>query len=251
MVPIDLPILNIVRQETQHRIHQHSQWRHNSHSYLRRRLPSCRRPPCRHRWLKVSSQKLSTRPRNRCLAAASPCRPARHMHTATRNRKEDGGRAQGSAYSDRLSSDGVCWPFPRCVFVCQPHQSTYHVQRILAYETPVINIPDHERPEEWTWILSMTIRQPESGYKDLNTPQERRRAWDPRAEQFAEPFRSAMLFLPGDTVFWSERLMQWPTVKWENSRGPVTLAGDAAHPMTYRKLVPAFFWFSSFQGLLE
>lgn len=97
----------------------------------------------------------------------------------------------------------------------------------------------------------MTIRQPESGSEALNTPQEIRKAWDPHAEQFAEPFRSAMLSLSRDTVIWSERLAQWPTVKWENSRGPVTLAGDAAHPMTYRKLVTAIFCFFSFQGMLE
>ena len=122
---------------------------------------------------------------------------------------------------------------------------------VFAYETQVITKPDHERPEEWTWILSMAIRQPESGSEGLNTPQAIRRAWDPHAEQFAEPWRSAMLSLSGDTVICSDTLTQWPTVKWENSRGPVTLAGDAAHPMTYRKLVTAIFCFFSCHGLRE
>lgn len=122
---------------------------------------------------------------------------------------------------------------------------------VLAYENPVITKADHERPEEWTWILSMSIRQPESGFKGLDTPQALRRAYDAHAEQFAEPWRSAMLSLSADTEICSDTLMQWPTVKWENSGGPVTLAGDSAHPMTYRKLVTATFCFSSFQGLLD
>lgn len=91
----------------------------------------------------------------------------------------------------------------------------------------------------------MTIRQPESGSEGLNTSQEIRRAWDQHAEQFAEPFRSAMLSLSEDATIWSERIKQWPTVKWEQSRGTVTLAGDAAHPMTYRKLVTFAFSRSS------
>lgn len=64
-----------------------------------------------------------------------------------------------------------------------------------------------------------------------------RNVWNEYAEMFAEPFRSALLSLPEDAVLWCERLAQWPTVEWDGRGGRVTLAGDAAHPMTYRKLV--------------
>lgn len=79
--------------------------------------------------------------------------------------------------------------------------------------------------------------------------------WNEYAELFAEPFRSAFLSLPGDAVLWCERLAQWPTVEWDGRGGTVTLAGDAAHPMTYRKLVatlvesiPMFLLFFSCAG---
>ena len=31
------------------------------------------------------------------------------------------------------------------------------------------------------------------------------------------------------------RLTEWPTVKWNSLPGKITLAGDAAHPMTFRR----------------
>lgn len=82
----------------------------------------------------------------------------------------------------------------------------------------------------------MSFRR-EAGYDGLTTPAEIRNAWDHWAELLADPFRSALLSLPQDAVIWRERLSQWPTVAWDNiDRGSVTLAGDAAHPMTFRKL---------------
>ena len=109
----------------------------------------------------------------------------------------------------------------------------------IIYETKVHTVPDTERPETWTWSPTLTLRH-EGGREGLTTPAEIRSVWDQYAEKFAEPFRSAMLSLPRDAAIWCERLAQWPTVRWEKSGGLVTLAGDAAHPMTYRKLVALF-----------
>lgn len=73
------------------------------------------------------------------------------------------------------------------------------------------------------------------GTDQLTSAAEIRKAWDENSEKLAEPFRSALLSLPYDALIWCERLSQWPTVAWDNKQGSVTLAGDAAHPMTYRK----------------
>ena len=110
----------------------------------------------------------------------------------------------------------------------------------IAYELSVHITPNHEQPEHWTWSPTITFYH-EVGREGLSTPAEMRSAWDRYAEHFAEPFRSALLSLPRDSNLWCERLSQWPTVKWERSHGSVTLAGDAAHPMTYRKLVLLFY----------
>ena len=123
--------------------------------------------------------------------------------------------------------DLVIWLFRRAS-VCRIE----HRSRDLSVHIT----PDRERPESWTWSPTVTFRH-EIGDEGLNTPADIRRAWDHFAENHAEPFRSALLSLPGDEELWCERLAQWPTVKWDRSgRGSVTLAGDAAHPMTYREL---------------
>jgi len=55
-----------------------------------------------------------------------------------------------------------------------------------------------------------------------------------RAEPFAEPFRSIFQSIPDGTTAWHNRLSLWPTQPWDNRSGTFTLAGDAAHPMTFR-----------------
>jgi len=55
-----------------------------------------------------------------------------------------------------------------------------------------------------------------------------------RAEPFAEPLRSIFQSIPDGTTAWHNRLSLWPTQPWDNRSGTVTLAGDAAHPMTFR-----------------
>lgn len=55
-----------------------------------------------------------------------------------------------------------------------------------------------------------------------------------RASKFADPFKKILLSIPEDTVCWHNRLSSWPSEPWDNRNGTVTLAGDAAHPMTFR-----------------
>lgn len=65
--------------------------------------------------------------------------------------------------------------------------------------------------------------------------QDIRRIWTDWALKLAEPFQSAYLALPSNVTLWCDRLAEWRTIPWDNCKGRVTLAGDAAHPMTYRK----------------
>jgi hypothetical protein len=59
-----------------------------------------------------------------------------------------------------------------------------------------------------------------------------------KADTFGEPFRTILKSIPSETEFWHNRLSSWPTRPWDNRNGTVTLAGDAAHPMTFRKSFP-------------
>lgn len=53
---------------------------------------------------------------------------------------------------------------------------------------------------------------------------------------FADPIRSANQWVPEGTHVHMNRVSYWQTIPWDNRKGSVTLAGDAAHPMTFRKL---------------
>ncbi|KAL1967229.1 hypothetical protein VTN77DRAFT_3520 [Rasamsonia byssochlamydoides] len=56
-----------------------------------------------------------------------------------------------------------------------------------------------------------------------------------RARVFGEPFQKAMLSITPETRLWHNRLSYWPTQPWDDRNGTVTLAGDAAHPMTFHR----------------
>ncbi|KAL8782627.1 MAG: hypothetical protein Q9213_005214 [Squamulea squamosa] len=51
----------------------------------------------------------------------------------------------------------------------------------------------------------------------------------------ADPFQSAFIAAPSQAKLYCERLGQWPTVGWGTGNNSMTLAGDAAHPMTFHR----------------
>ncbi|OTA89349.1 hypothetical protein M434DRAFT_398589 [Hypoxylon sp. CO27-5] len=54
-----------------------------------------------------------------------------------------------------------------------------------------------------------------------------------RASSFAEPLRSIVMDIPDDLNFTTAiKLADYPTQRWNNRNGRVTLAGDSAHAMT-------------------
>jgi 2-polyprenyl-6-methoxyphenol hydroxylase-like FAD-dependent oxidoreductase len=59
------------------------------------------------------------------------------------------------------------------------------------------------------------------------------------AMKFCDPYRSAYEWLPEDQTVWWAPLTHWDPSetahRWNNRGGRVTLAGDAAHPMTFRE----------------
>ena len=56
-----------------------------------------------------------------------------------------------------------------------------------------------------------------------------------RGKPFGSPFRECFLTIPPGTRVWHNRLSYWPTKPWDSRNGLITLTGDAAHPMTFRK----------------
>ncbi|CAL8584300.1 hypothetical protein XPA_009904 [Xanthoria parietina] len=108
----------------------------------------------------------------------------------------------------------------------------YHPEGPCAFMA-LHDVPDPDKPETWQWMYSLTWPD-----KDSPTPagrEEIRKSWLFHAEKLAEPFRSAYLEIAPTATIWCDRLAEWRTEAWDNRNGRVTLAGDAAHPMTYHR----------------
>ena len=55
-----------------------------------------------------------------------------------------------------------------------------------------------------------------------------------RRQGWAEPYKSAIEWVPEHTPVLKDQLKIWKTIPWGSRGGRVTLAGDAAHAMTFR-----------------
>jgi hypothetical protein len=91
----------------------------------------------------------------------------------------------------------------------------------------VQNVPDPNDPATWSFQLQTTSHKREGDVISLENLKK-------KAETFAEPFRSANLWIPEGTPIHENKLSYWIPVPWDDHNGRITLAGDAAHPMTFR-----------------
>ncbi|CZR66045.1 related to monooxygenase [Phialocephala subalpina] len=121
------------------------------------------------------------------------------------------------------------------LFVAAPHPEGY-----MAW-VGLHAAPDADDPENW--IMNHYI-----SWHCTHAEQERTKDWTNEqrlkqvkgfAEKFCDPFKSAYGWLKDDHPVWYAPLTQWdpslPEHRWENHGGRVTLAGDAAHPMTFQR----------------
>ncbi|KAI4289356.1 MAG: hypothetical protein L6R35_001383 [Caloplaca aegaea] len=132
-------------------------------------------------------------------------------------------------YSKRLSS--IACPDDSSSVTARFEDGTAVTGNLLI----VHDVPDASKPETWKWMYSLTW--PDKDSPTPAGPEAIRQNWLSRAEKLAEPYRSAYLAIAPTAKIWCDRLAQWPTERWDNRNGRVTLVGDAAHPMTYRKNV--------------
>lgn len=95
-------------------------------------------------------------------------------------------------------------------------------------------------PAEWIFLLMVTWRT-EAGedtaalHKHENNDLRLEELYA-RAEHLAYPFRDMLRAVPrGTKVWYSSPMKYWATKPWDSRGGRVTLAGDAAHSMTFRK----------------
>ncbi len=97
---------------------------------------------------------------------------------------------------------------------------------------------DREHPENWTFFHY--ISYPESRKVENGKSNAKHLAYQKElAKEFCAPFSSVFEWTPDDSPVWYGKLRQWdptePGHSWENHEGRITLAGDAAHPMTFQR----------------
>lgn len=97
--------------------------------------------------------------------------------------------------------------------------------------------PDH--PESWICYHYISFREP--SYVIYNKSNAEHVAHQKElAKKFTESFKSVFEWMPDDHPVWYGKLRQRdpsePEHIWDNHNGRVTLAGDAAHPMTFQRV---------------
>ncbi|KAE9368194.1 monooxygenase [Stipitochalara longipes BDJ] len=91
------------------------------------------------------------------------------------------------------------------------------------------DVPDPEDPAHWRFQVATSWVGTEDAALDMAG---RLAQVKQKASNMCEPFRSAVLWMPDDTKITYDKMAYWVPVRWDNHDGRVTLAGDAAHPMT-------------------
>jgi 2-polyprenyl-6-methoxyphenol hydroxylase-like FAD-dependent oxidoreductase len=97
----------------------------------------------------------------------------------------------------------------------------------------LLDKPDLERPE--TWIFYILTSWPIATKEDEENTGNRLQRLRDRMDDWADPFKSAVAWVPDDTEIKPDKLKIWIPKPWDNRGGHVTIAGDAAHSMTFRK----------------
>lgn len=99
----------------------------------------------------------------------------------------------------------------------------------------VQDVPDPSAPETWTYqVLMSWINNPLPHSE--NKYEARMKFFKKRAEEWAEPWRTAGRLVKEDTQIPMDAGTYWEKAKkWDNRQGRLTISGDASHPMTPRR----------------
>lgn len=91
-------------------------------------------------------------------------------------------------------------------------------------------------PADWTFAVIMTWQSDEDHLAAPKSHQEIHEDMILHSQELIWPFKDAATAIkPGSVPFWQGRMTYWPTKPWDSHGGLVTLAGDAAHAMTFHR----------------
>ncbi|KAF3008593.1 hypothetical protein E8E13_007637 [Curvularia kusanoi] len=115
----------------------------------------------------------------------------------------------------------------------------------------VLDMPDAEDPSTWTFQILSTW--PLKNVEDYDNEGDRLKRLKEHVKRdgWAEPYKSAIEWIPEGTPVLKDHLKIWKTREWDNRDGRVTLCGDAAHAMTFHRGQGANNAFFSAHSLVE
>ncbi|KAK4209485.1 monooxygenase [Rhypophila decipiens] len=97
----------------------------------------------------------------------------------------------------------------------------------------LLDKPDLEKPDTWVFYILVTwaiaCKEDE---ENTDNRLERLRA---HMDGWADPYKSVVDWLADDTPIGADQLRIWHPKEWDNRDGRATLAGDAAHSMTFHR----------------
>ncbi|KAL8939847.1 MAG: hypothetical protein Q9216_003135 [Gyalolechia sp. 2 TL-2023] len=100
--------------------------------------------------------------------------------------------------------------------------------------------PDPSDPESWVFFHYISFPEPREQIFTNKSTADHIAHQKQLAKEYADPFKSAFEWLADDSATaWYGKMQHWdpgdPDHRWDNKGGRVTLAGDAAHPMTFQR----------------
>ena len=132
----------------------------------------------------------------------------------------------GACYGDAEKSKMIRKPHPIFYGASHPNGNWCYIS-ILA-------VPPPNDPATWKFQLMFSWlgdKNEAAPFLALSEP-ERLALLKEKASEFAEPFKSAVQWIPEGTRVVPNELHYWKPVPWNNQGGRITLAGDACHPLT-------------------
>ncbi|KAL8940790.1 MAG: hypothetical protein Q9211_002112 [Gyalolechia sp. 1 TL-2023] len=120
------------------------------------------------------------------------------------------------------------------LFQCAPNPSGHFAWLGLH------DAPDPSDPESWVFFHYISFPEPREQISKNKSTADHIAHQKLLAKGYADPFKSAVEWLPDDSpTAWYGKMQHWdpgdPDHRWDNKGGRVTLAGDAAHPMTFQR----------------
>ncbi|MCJ1302300.1 hypothetical protein MMC08_005103 [Hypocenomyce scalaris] len=163
---------------------------------------------------RISIDMNNTAPRSRPSSKTGLILRAMHLWAATALNQENTPRNKRFTYK----------------LYTQMFKASYYPETTEMFWISIQDVPDPNKPETWLFQLVMGWGGSPT-LEEMPANADRMRVFKERAQWWGEPWKTAGLYVKEDTQIYGMPATYWMPTIWDNHKGKITLAGDAAHPM--------------------